>query len=368
MAKKLTTEDFIKKAKLTHKEEYDYSKSLYKGTFNELNIICRNHGQFTQRPNNHLNGQGCPECGRLKTTNKQKTTKKNFIIKSIKVHKNSYDYSKVEYVNNKTGVKIICKKHGEFKQTPDNHINKKSGCSKCAGNSNLTNYEFIKIAKEIHGDKYKYTLVDYKNSKSKIKITCPLHGEFECRASHHSSGTGCPKCSTKHSHSTEEFIEIANNVHGNKYDYHKSNYINSKNKITITCKKHGEFKQNASSHINNSRGCSICVESVGEINVRKFLTKNSIEFVSQKKFKDCINIDTNRKLSFDFYLPKHNICIEYQGKQHFVPVKKWGGKNNLEKIKKRDEIKRIYCKKNNIILLEIKYSENIDDILKNKIK
>lgn len=215
---------------------------------------------------------------------------------------------------------------------------------------------------KIHKHKYNYSLTNYKNSYSFININCPIHGEFKCRTSHHLSGVGCSKCSNKHNYSNQEFINMANEVHGYKYDYSKTKYINAKTKIIITCKNHGDFKQTPSSHL-SKKGCPICNESKGELEIRKFLTNHNIEFIPQKKFKDCINLETNRKLSFDFYLPKHNICIEYQGKQHFVSVKKWGGKNNLEKIKKRDNIKKIYCKNNNISLLEINYLENINSAL-----
>jgi hypothetical protein len=362
MAKKLTNEEFICKANIKHKNEYTYSKCNYIGTFKTVIITCSKHGDFEQRANNHLNGQGCPICGNLKTKEKQKMGKEKFIEKSNEVHKYKFNYSLAEYRNNKTSVKIICQEHGEFKQTPDNHINKKNGCPKCCGNSKLSSEELLIKMNKVHNSKYNYSLENYKNTKSLINITCPIHGEFKCRASHHLSGIGCSKCSHKHNYSSDEFISVANKIHGNKYNYSKTKYINSKNKIIITCKNHGDFKQTPSSHL-NKRGCPACKESKGELDIRIFLEIHNIEFIPQKKFKDCINNETNRLLPFDFYLPKYNMCIEYQGKQHFVSVKKWGGKNNLEKIQKRDKIKKLYCEVKNIHLLEINYLEDINTIL-----
>jgi hypothetical protein len=361
MSKK-TTEWFISKANIKHKNEYTYLKSNYIGTFNLLTITCSQHGDFNQRANNHLNGQGCPKCGDLKTKNKQKTSKLDFISKAVKIHGNSYDYSNSIYINNKTKLDIICPKHGIFRQTPDNHINKLNKCPKCFGRGKLSKEDFVKKCNDVHKKKYDYSKTNFTNVNSIVSIICPIHSEFKCKPSHHMSGIGCSKCSKKHKYSNKEFIDIANDIHGNKYEYSKINYINSKTKIIITCKNHGDFIQTPTSHL-NKKGCPICVESKGEIEIRKFLTNHKIDFVPQKKFNDCINIETNRKLSFDFYLPKYNMCIEYQGKQHFVPVKKWGGINALEKIKNRDLIKKIYCEKKNINLLEISYLESVNKVL-----
>ena len=213
----------------------------------------------------------------------------------------------------------------------------------------------------VHGDKYDYSLVDYKNEKTKVKVICPTHGEFEVKAGNHLRGDKCSSCTKNKKSTKEEFIEKAMNVHGDKYDYSLVDYKNNSEKIEIICPIHNKFKQVPNNHLNGN-GCPLCKESKGERKIRIFLKENNINFIPQHKFNDCKNI---LSLPFDFYLPEHNICIEYNGRQHYEPIKLWGGINNLTEIKKRDKIKMQYCKNNNIPLIIIKYNnKNINKLLK----
>lgn len=178
MAKKLTTKDFIEKAKMKHHNKYDYSISEYTGTFGFINIKCLKHGIFKQRANNHLNGQGCPQCGIDNTKNKQKNH--NFIEKSKKIHKNKYDYSLVKYINNRTKVKLICTDcKNIIEQTPSNNL-KGYDCPFCSERFFDIN-KFISNSNIIHKNKYDYSKVIYEKNKSKITIICPVHGEFKQR-------------------------------------------------------------------------------------------------------------------------------------------------------------------------------------------
>jgi rubrerythrin len=129
---KFTKDDFIRSARKVHGDKYDYSKVVYKNNKTDVCIICPIHGEFYQTPNSHLKGRGCPICGGTK-----KSTKEDFIIKAKQVHGDKYDYSKVVYVNNQIKVCIICPIHGEFYQTPKNHLSGQ-GCPKCSGNKNYT--------------------------------------------------------------------------------------------------------------------------------------------------------------------------------------------------------------------------------------
>ena len=190
---------------------------------------------------------------------KNRKTTEQFIKESHVVHGNLYDYSLVEYVRTISPVKIICIKHGVFEQQPCNHI-KGCGCPKCAIENNLkkesynTEY-FITKAKEIHGDKYDYSLVDYINSSAKVKIICPIHGVFEqnyqkhCYAKRGCWECGKKSCADKNRFSQEHFIEKAKAVHGDKYDYSLVEYVNSQKKVKIKCFKHGIFEQMATSHL-----------------------------------------------------------------------------------------------------------------------
>ena len=192
--KKLTTEDFIRRAKEVHGDKYDYSKVDYIDNRTKVCIICPEHGEFWQQPRNHLLGQACPKCAyKTRWESRGRITTENFIKKARKVHGDKYDYSKVEYKGTHTKVCIICQEHGEFLQTPHNHLHSQ-GCLACSGRKQLTTEEFIRRAKEVHGDKYDYSKVEYINSHTKVKIICPIHGEFEQEPNSHLEGKGCPNC------------------------------------------------------------------------------------------------------------------------------------------------------------------------------
>jgi len=183
----------------------------------------------------------------------------NFIIKANFIHNNKYDYSLVNYINYSTKVKIICKIHGEWEQTPQAH-NKGHGCFKCGRDKLRTsNDDFIKKAKEIHKDKYEYSFVEYKNAGTKIKIICKIHGEFEQAPRSHLVGDGCKQCANFALNKTnEQFINEAILLHKDKYDYSLVNYIGSTDKVIIICKIHREFEQTPANHLSGS-GCRKCI-------------------------------------------------------------------------------------------------------------
>jgi len=294
----------------------------------------------------------------------KKLTTEEFIKRAKKVHHNRYNYSLVEYIGNNEKVKIICLKHGEFVQTPHSHLSG-NGCPHCAGNIKYTTEEFIEKAKKVHGDRYDYSLVNYIGSNEKVKIICLKHGEFEQISYSHLAGRGCRKCAGKLKSTTEEFIENAKKVHGDRYDYSLVNYVNNQTKVKIICLKHGIFSHEPNSHLSGT-GCPRCKTSKGEEKINKWLDENKIKYTYQKKFPKCRN---KNPLSFDFYLPDNNLLIEYDGVQHFKPVKHFGGINGFIKRQKHDKIKNEFAKDNNIELLRIPYNEfnNIEYILNNQI-
>jgi hypothetical protein len=128
MSKKLTTEEFIEKSKLIHNDKYNYLMVEYKNTLTKINIICKEHGLFSQLPKEHLKGKGCICCSGRKRSNIE-----DFIKKANRIHKNTYDYSMVEYINNKSKIVIACKEHGQFNQIVRDHL-RGSGCPLCYGN------------------------------------------------------------------------------------------------------------------------------------------------------------------------------------------------------------------------------------------
>ncbi len=294
---------------------------------------------------------------------KRKTTNE-FINEAYIIHNNKYKYSLVNYKNNRIKVKIICPIHGVFEQSPTKHLSGQ-GCPKCTNNIKYTSKDFVNKANIIHDKKYDYSLVDYINNRIKIKIICPIHGVFEQTPNNHlSKKQGCPKCKGGIKFLQKDYIEKVKKIHNNKYDYKKVNYINCYTKIKIICPIHGVFEQRPANHLNHKYGCPKCNESHGEKEIRKELEKYNIIYEYQKTFKNC---KYKCLLKFDFYLPLYNICIEFDGKQHFESNNFFGGNDALIYEEKRDYIKNIYCKHNNIKLLRIKYDQNISDILKNEI-
>lgn len=209
MSKKLTQEEFIKKAKVIHGNKYDYSLVIYQGSKIKVTIICKECGYiFEQIPNSHLIGKGCPKCGRTK-----KLTLEEFILRSNIIHDNFYSYDKTLYVDSKTGIIISCPIHGDFKQNPASHL-QGVGCKNCAiENRRLGKEEFIKCSNLIHHYFYDYSLVEYKNNDIRVLIICPIHGIFEQVPSSHLQGYGCEKCTQ---HRSKGEIEI--------YEYIRSLY------------------------------------------------------------------------------------------------------------------------------------------------
>ena len=181
-----------------------------------------------------------------------------FIADALTIHGDMYDYSKVVVTTSKAPVKIICRKHGEFEQKPDSHIRLKRGCSKCAGVNKKTTDEFITDAMVVHGEKYLYDKSVYGNAKDNVIITCRIHGEFQQTPSNHLSGQGCPHCGGAATKTTEQYIQEAVAIHGAKYSYTNTVYLGAHRKIKVFCHEHGqEFVQTASNHLTHSCSCKL---------------------------------------------------------------------------------------------------------------
>ncbi len=284
---------------------------------------------------------------------------KQYIISEISIFFD-YDCSDIEYKNFHTNIKLTCKKHGVFQQTPKNLIRHNIGCPHCL--TKITEKNFIEKCKAIHDvDVYDYSKVNYKNSITKVEIICKLHGVFKQTLNNHiHSKHGCPICAGTKKLTLDKFIEKCKDVHGDLYDYSKVNYKNSTTKVEIQCKLHGSFFQHGQSHINKKTGCPKCNSSKGELQIIQYLESKNISYIKEKRFEDCRNI---KPLPFDFYLEDYNMCIEYDGIQHFTEVQVFGGEEAFEKIQRNDSIKTNYCIDNSIKLIRIKYNQNIKDIL-----
>ena len=358
-----TTQQFIDDAKKVHGDRYDYSKVEYRGNKTKICIICHEHGEFWQTPAYHLIGRGCYKCGQKAKNQRQILGNTLFIQKAKKIHGDKYDYSKINYVNSDTKVCIVCPEHGEFWQTPSSHLSGR-GCKLCNKLSNkntkqLRYNDFIQKAKNIHGNKYDYSKVNYVNSNTKVCIVCPEHGEFWQLPTNHLKGQGCKVCacikqSKRSSLSTNDFIKRAQQIHGDKYDYSKVNYINAKTKVCIICHEHGEFWQTPSNHL-AGYGCHACSKgkSAKEIKLKEILEAafHNEEIIFQA------HISWLKYQSFDFYFPKYRLAIEYQGGQHFVPIQYFGGKKAFIETRERDIRKYNISQENNCTILYFSFDK-----------
>jgi hypothetical protein len=289
----------------------------------------------------------------------KKLTLKDIIDRSSVIHNHKYDYSLSIYNGYHYDIIISCPIHGNFLKKPSDHINKKQGCVKCGDKYQPTTDEFIIKCQKKHNYRYDYSITHYSNAKNKINIICPTHGIFSQKANNHLNGQGCPKCIKNIPLNRDIFIERSNKIHKFKYSYERVEYKNYSTNVSIICPIHGCFQQKPSNHL-IGKGCNICNSSKGEINIKDWLDGKKIRYIQQYQFDDC---RYKNPLKFDFYLPEYNMCIEYDGEQHYKQKKHFGGIIGLEKIKERDGIKNQYCDDKNITLLRVNFKENTIDKL-----
>jgi len=354
---KLTTDKFIEKARNIHGDKYDYSKVKYINNRTKVCIICPEHGEFWQTPSSHISlkrHRGCPKCGGTR-----KLTREEFILKARQIHGWKYDYSKVEYINLKTKVCIICPKHGEFWQTPSSHLSGE-GCNLCGiettnVKNSYTKKQFIEKSKNIHGNKYDYSKVEYNKSNRKICIICPKHGEFWQTPSSHIYGIGCPMCGKEKKAKSltlkdETFFKKCQEKGITNKITFLEKYTKSKNKIKCQCVKCENIWYSTPNVILRGCGCPKCNHFGGkqENNLYEQLLDifNQETIIQKYKEKSILG-----KQEIDIFFPDYNIGIEYQGAQHFIPVEIMGGEKELEKQIQRDIKKYEITKENNIKLL-----------------
>jgi hypothetical protein len=210
---------------------------------------------------------------------------------------------------------------------------------------------FISDSLEIHSGFYSYSKVNYINSKSKVIITCPIHGDFEQRAMNHLRGNGCAKCARESSKlGGNKFIKRAIELHGDKYDYSKVEYTYCRTNVIIICKEHGEFSQTPDKHL-QGRGCPKCILK----NQTKLFNKLKNEFLDEGILWE-FSPEWLGKQRFDIYFPKYNIAVEYNGKQHYEVISRFGGVEGFENCLERDTLKRKKCLDNKCNLFELKYN------------
>lgn len=330
---------------------------------------------------------------------KRKTTSQ-FIIESRDVHGYRYNYDLVDYRANNVKVAIICDKHGTFYIRPSDHL-RGQGCNICGGTKRKSTTEFIDDAKLVHGDFYNYSNVNYRNNRTKVSIECPKHGLFNQKPDDHLRGNGCPKCANNVRLTVDIFVDRANFVHENYYDYSSVEYFNNSTKVEIICPKHGSFYQTPGNHL-RGKGCRKCSmdfddDFIKDINHKRHLTmklngsylkstqENSIYDLLCEKFTsdDVIRQYESDVYPFkcDFYIKSLDLYIEYNG--HWTHNNHFYDENNksdidelncwIEKSKdskyykiavkvwsKRDVLKREIAIKNNLNYL-VFWDYNLSD-------
>lgn len=364
MPKKLTTEEWIERAKTRHGDRYDYSKSVYTGSKDKITITCKEHGDFEVLAQMHVTrGDGCPRCSSIAKGGKLRLTNEEFISRLYSIFGDKYDYSKVEYTGRRGYVTLVCPKHGEFNAVV-NTLLKGVGCLKCGKEEKFkeTTDSLVQKFKEYHPE-LDFSKTIYTGWDSLVTITCPKHGDFQVLPNNFLKYKGCPKCSyEEHAEfmrkSFDDFLKDAKYVHGEKYDYSKVDYVDIQTKICIICPEHGEFWQTPASHIQGS-GCPACSGSKGERTICDILLGKGVKFIQEYTISIPQDINISGHAYVDFYLPEYNAIIEYNGIQHYEPRMAFGGSFKFEQQQARDNYVRQYCKNNNIRLIEIRYDEDV---------
>lgn len=260
-------QELIQKSNERFNFRYDYSNVVFERKMDKVEIICPDHGSFHQSFYIHLTAlTGCQKCAALEHGDQRSMTTSSFIERAIEKHGSTYDYSNVKIHRSNTKIPIRCKIHGLFHQIPSAHLSG-SGCPTCgserAGKKSSVSFsDFISRANAVHGSFYIYEESEYHNKKEPITIRCPDHGPFKQDRYSHLIGTRCPECAwisrglTRRSN-TEEFIDKAKLVHGDKYNYDLVSYTHGRDSVSIVCPDHGVFHQMPEKHLSGN-GCQEC--------------------------------------------------------------------------------------------------------------
>lgn len=393
-----------------------------------VDMFCKEHGLFRQRPSKHLLGAGCTSCYRERQGSSSRIGVDGFSLRSRDKFGNKFSFEHTVYKNKDSKVKITCSRHGVIDILPWRHLKLKTGCQFCEKEyqQRISFRSFLEKSKAIHGDRYDYSKVVFKGFNSKILIICKQHGEFVQRATNHAhDGSICPKCSVEESRlTTEKFIEKSKLIHGDKFDYSKVEYSVNSEKVLIICPEHGLFKQSAASHLSGS-GCLKCsilnrrktrkefIEEAKKVHGDRYeyskvrFTHTKLKVIVTCKIHGDFLVKPNAHLTsasgcsrckeskgetavgiiledlgvkflkeykvegflyrYDFYVPEVNLFIEFHGKQHYAPVEFFGGIESHRETVRRDKIKKSIVGDLGAHLLVVNYLDLHGDRLKSKI-
>ncbi len=313
-------------------------------------------------PNNALQGQGCAGCKSDKIRNKLSKTHEQYLDELRKVNPNIEPIG--QYIGANIPILHKCLIDGyEWNAQPNNMLNG-YGCPKCSQRFRRTHDYYVNEVFEINPDIEVIGI--FNGLRTPILHRCKIHNiEWMAYPEFILKGHGCYECGNdkvkeKLVKTHEQYVQELRKV--NPDIEVLGIYINSLTPILHKCLIDGYEWLASPANLLYGCGCPRCNESSGERKIRQWLECHNIKYVYQKTFEDCRNI---RPLPFDFYLTDYNICVEYQGEQHYHPVEIFGGEKTFEKQQERDNIKKIYCQNNSIKLLEIPYYIDIEKELNN---
>jgi hypothetical protein len=408
--KKLNKDQILEKFLSVHNNRYDYSKFEYVSYHIKSIIICNEHGEFLQSPSKHILGQGCKICNNKFSINDIKD-------KLYKIHRDKYEFIFGDVIDTRSKIKIkcnhgikelqicsllqgqgciyckgkkwsefylkthlikinsnliyedgfmngkylniICKEHGNFNIKKDRHLSGQ-GCPKCSKRKKYDQDFFINSVIKKFDNIYTYDKCFFNSFREKVIITCKKHGDFETYPSYLLNGNGCKLCRNENnSHSKEYFLKKCLERHP-EIDHSILEYNGVNNNIKLICKKHGVFEQNAGYYLNYSKGCKYCSETKGEKKIRIYLEGINLKYKQQYK---------KYGFTFDFYIPDYNTYIEFNGRQHYEPIEFFGGTESYNKQLSKDILKDHILEKYNIKLIKIGYWQinKVDDILKKEL-
>ena len=303
--------DFFSRAKEVWGDRWDYSSTPpLEGRKNPIPIKCTLHGIFMQMPRAHLDlVVGCIPC-RVGYFDQV-----SFLDRSREVWGSRWDYTLVDYVNSSTPVTIGCPAHGEFYQAPRHHILGNVGCKKCRREQACSpSNSIIQQSREVWGDRWDYTEAECPDGyRGNITLRCREHGAFTGDISNHLRGNvSCVPCRDHGNLTTDEVIRRSKEVWEDRWDYSKTRYVRQLEKVTFTCREHGDFEQYTDAHFRGGVGCSKCSwskVSKGEKEVLEYI--KSLGLHPEENVKGLF--PDSPKVEVDIWVPTLSVAIEFNG-------------------------------------------------------